>query len=122
MGPLVIYAAGDNIEHGFRGIAGVTLQKVEDINLLNVAPGGHMGRFIIWTKAAFGKLDEVYANKNGFRMPTPTIKNVDMEKFIHSEVITKGLKQKSVERVTEQKHNPYKCAAAMARLNPAAKK
>lgn len=122
MGPLVIYAKGDNIEHGFRGIAGVTLQKVEDINLLNLAPGGHMGRFIIWTQSAFAKLDEVYANKNGFRMPVPTVKNVDLEKFIASEIMTKGQKQRSIARVTESKQNPYKCAAAMARLNPAAKK
>jgi len=122
LGPLVIYSKADNIELGFRGIAGVTMQKVDDINLLNLAPGGHMGRFVIWTQSAFAKLDEIYANKHGFHMPTPTIKNVDMEKFMKSEVITKGLKVRSIPRVTEQKHNPYECQAAMARLNPAAKK
>ena len=25
-----------------------------------LAPGGHLGRFIIWTKSAFDKLDEVF--------------------------------------------------------------
>ena len=28
--------------------------------LLQLAPGGHLGRFIIWTKSAFSKLDELY--------------------------------------------------------------
>ena len=27
---------------------------------MQLAPGGHLGRFIIWTKSAFSKLDELY--------------------------------------------------------------
>ena len=27
---------------------------------MQLAPGGHLGRFIIWTKSAFAKLDEVF--------------------------------------------------------------
>lgn len=27
---------------------------------LQLAPGGHLGRFIIWTKSAFSKLDEIF--------------------------------------------------------------
>ena len=27
---------------------------------MQLAPGGHVGRFIIWTRSAFEKLDEVF--------------------------------------------------------------
>ena len=27
---------------------------------VQLAPGGHLGRFIIWTKSAFDRLDEVF--------------------------------------------------------------
>ena len=29
---------------------------MDNLNLLKLAPGGHVGRFIIWTEAAFKKL------------------------------------------------------------------
>jgi hypothetical protein len=53
---------------------GVTLINVERLNLLKVAPGGHLGRFCIWTESAFRRLDEIYGTykqkssvKNDFR-------------------------------------------------------
>lgn len=39
---------------------GITLQNVNKMNLLRLAPGGHVGRFCIWTESAFRKLDELY--------------------------------------------------------------
>jgi len=33
------------------------------LNLLQLAPGGHMGRFCVWTEAAFAKLDPIYGEK-----------------------------------------------------------
>lgn len=30
------------------------------LNLLRLAPGGHVGRFCIWTESAFRKLDDLY--------------------------------------------------------------
>lgn len=27
---------------------------------MQLAPGGHLGRFIIWTKSAFDKLDSIF--------------------------------------------------------------
>ena len=39
---------------------GITLQNVNKLNLLRLAPGGHVGRFCIWTESAFRKLDELY--------------------------------------------------------------
>lgn len=40
--------------------AGITLLDVNKLNLLRLAPGGHVGRFCIWTESAFRKLDDLY--------------------------------------------------------------
>ena len=35
------------------------MPKVDNLNLLKLAPGGHVGRFVIWTEAAFKKLGQL---------------------------------------------------------------
>ena len=40
----------------FRNIPGVDTISVDALNLLKLAPGGHVGRFCIWTESAFKKL------------------------------------------------------------------
>ena len=62
LGPLVIYNQDNGIVQSFRNIPGVELAQVERLNLLRLAPGGHLGRFVIWTAGAFAKLDTVFGN------------------------------------------------------------
>lgn len=59
-GPLIIYSEDSGIRRGFRNIPGVELLNVDRLNLLRLAPGGHMGRFCIWSRGAFEKLDSIY--------------------------------------------------------------
>ena len=59
-GPMVIYNQDNGICRAFRNIPGITLLNVSRLNLLKIAPGGHMGRFCIWTESAFKKLDGLY--------------------------------------------------------------
>merc|ERR1712241_934443 len=59
-GPCVIYNTDNGICHAFRNIPGVDTIAVEQLNLLKLAPGGHVGRFCIWTESAFKKLDNIY--------------------------------------------------------------
>jgi len=118
---MIVFSAEDKIEHGFRTLPGVTLENVESLNLLDLAPGGHLGRFVIWTKNAFAKLDGIYAAKTGFKMPTPLVKNTDFKKFFESEAMMKARKPEKALRYSERKENPYVCKAAMKRLNPALK-
>ena len=59
-GPLVIYNRDSGIRRGFRNLPGVELLNVERLNLLQLVPGGHMGRFCIWSRGAFEKLDALY--------------------------------------------------------------
>lgn len=59
-GPLIIYNEDKGIGKAFRNIPGVEVASVHRLNLLQLAPGGHLGRFVIWTQSAFAALDEVF--------------------------------------------------------------
>ena len=49
-GPLVVYS-GQNVPliKALRNVPGVEVVHVTRLNLLQLAPGGHVGRFIVWT-------------------------------------------------------------------------
>jgi len=59
-GPLIVYNEDKGIVKAFRNLPGVELVNVRRLNLLQLAPGGHLGRFVIWTQGAFSNLDEVF--------------------------------------------------------------
>lgn len=64
-GPLVVYSPeedGTELVRAFRNIPGVETSSVFALNLLQLAPGGHLGRFIVWTSSAFAALDTVYGS------------------------------------------------------------
>jgi large subunit ribosomal protein L4e len=72
----------------------VDVANVERLNLLDLAPGGHLGRFVIWTESAFKKLDEVYSfletpslKKKGFVLPRPKMSNADLGRLINSDEV-----------------------------------
>ena len=54
------YAEKDTISRAVRNLPGVETASVDALNLLQLAPGGHVGRFIVWTKAAFERLEAIY--------------------------------------------------------------
>merc|ERR1719204_2370667 len=60
VGPLVIYNEDNAVVRAFRNIRGVDTCQVSRLNLLQLAPGGHLGRLIIWTQSAFQALDGLY--------------------------------------------------------------
>lgn len=58
---------------------------------LQLAPGGHLGRFCIWTKSAFDKLDSIFgtatkpsAVKKGYLLPRSVMANGDLARLINS--------------------------------------
>ena len=59
-GPLVVYSEDGGIVKAFRNLPGVETVNVRRLNLLQLAPGGHIGRFVIWTEGAFAQLDDVF--------------------------------------------------------------
>lgn len=52
--------------------SGVDTLRVDKLNLLKMAPGGHVGRFVIWTESAFRRLDKLYGT---YRKPSSEKKN-----------------------------------------------
>merc|ERR1719446_601971 len=59
-GPLVVYAEDNGIVRAIRNIPGVETTCVTRLNLLQLAPGGNFGRFIIWPEGAFKTIGEMY--------------------------------------------------------------
>ncbi|KAK4755183.1 hypothetical protein SAY87_008940 [Trapa incisa] len=129
-GPLIVYGTeGANIEKAFRNIPGVEIENVERLNLLKLAPGGHLGRFVIWTKSALEKLDSIYGSfekpsekKKGYVLPRSKMVNADLARIINSDEVQSVVKpiKKEVKRATLKK-NPLKNLNTMLRLNPYAK-
>lgn len=124
-GPLVVYHKDDGIVKAFRGLS-VDVSPVSALNLLELAPGGHLGRFVIWTKSAFAELDNLYGtyakkgSKKGFQLARPMVNNADIGRIINSDevqsVVRPAIKSKSFPR---RKANPLKNDHAMHLLNPA---
>ncbi|KAG8958001.1 hypothetical protein FRC03_009557, partial [Tulasnella sp. 419] len=130
-GPLVVYGEDKGIVRAFRNLPGVEVVNVRRLNLLQLAPGGHLGRFIIWTESAFGLLDEVFGTfdkasvqKKDYLLPTAKISNPDITRLINSEEI-----QAAVRPISEAhtrlsrapRKNPLVNKTALFRLNPYAR-
>merc|ERR1712018_833580 len=126
-GPMIVYNQDNGICQAFRNIPGITLLNVSRLNLLKIAPGGHVGRFCIWAESAFKKLDKVYGTwknesteKSNYNLPMAKMTNTDLSRLLKSEEIQSVLrapkKSGHVRRVL--KKNPLKNARVMQRLNP----
>jgi len=125
-GPLIVYDVSEGLDKAFRNLPGVELALVDNLSLLDLAPGGHLGRFIIWTKGAFEKLDSLFGTyeegakfKNGFNLPRANMSNADLARIINSDEVQSVLRPVSAVEVTlPKKRNPLKVSAVKIALNP----
>jgi len=125
-GPLVIYNEKTALNKAFRNLPGVELCSVNRLNLLMLAPGGHLGRFIIWTRDAFERLDSLFgtygrqsSEKSGYTLPRPTIHNTDISRILSSDEVQGSLRMKTPRlKARRIKKNPLKNFGVMVRLNP----
>lgn len=146
-GPLIVYSEDNGIVKAFRNIPGVETSNVRSLNLLQLAPGGHLGRFVIWTEGAFALLDEVFgtyekgsslkanykcafsflASKRIFAdshlrsLPISKITNPDVTRIINSDeiqAVVRAAGSQITKRPFSQKKNPLKNRAVLFRLNP----
>merc|ERR1712165_553757 len=127
LGPCIVYKNDNGVVKSFRNIPGVNLVPVEALNVLKIAPGGHVGRFLIFTEDAAKELDTIYGNfsaessqKKGWSIPSAVIQNSDLQSMLQSDevqaVIRAPKKTDTIKRTT--KKNPLNNIRAMLKLNP----
>lgn len=125
-GPLVVYDQSEGVDRAFRNLPGVELARVDSLNLLQLAPGGHLGRFVIWTQGAFQKLDALFGTyteksqlKTGYTLPRHIMSNADVARVINSDEIQSIVRApiKLTKRLPRKK-NPLRNFAARLKLNP----
>lgn len=127
-GPLVIYDKDNGIVRSFRNIPGVDTCDVNALSIFKLAPGGHAGRFVIWTESAFRKLNDIFGTfhrnskvKKGYKLPRPMMTITDLGRLFKSEEIRGALRthpKKSIIISKKFKSNPLKNPALMDKLNP----
>ncbi|CAH8535491.1 unnamed protein product [Dicrocoelium dendriticum] len=127
-GPIIIFRKNDGVVRAFRNIPGVTLLNVSALNLLKLAPGGHMGRLAIWSAGAFRQLDKLYGTwktgsvkKSGFHLPMPKMTNSDLGRLLHCREVTSVLRPRRMHCQRpgpKVKKNPLKNMQALIKLNP----
>lgn len=125
-GPLIIYYKDGGLRRAFRNIPGIETMNVNKMNLLKLAPGGHVGRFVIWTESAFARLNDLFGSwkkpstlKKGYNLPQPKMANTDLSRLLKSEEIRKVLRdprKKVFRRV--RRLNPLSNVRQLIKLNP----
>jgi large subunit ribosomal protein L4e len=59
-GPLIVHHGEESALRAVRNLAGVEFCHVNSLSILKLAPGGHLGRFVVWTKNALEALDSIF--------------------------------------------------------------
>jgi large subunit ribosomal protein L4e len=128
-GPLIVHTTsltGSGLIKAFRNIPGIELANVYSLDLLQLAPGGHLGRFIVWTESAFRALNDIFGTpkrdsklKTNFRPPHAVISNSDLHRIINSDEIQSAIRPKNpVRKFTTLRKNPLTNFGTMVKLNP----
>lgn len=117
-GPLIIYKSNDGVEQAFRNLPGVELCCVDRLNLLQLAPGGHMGRFCVWSQAALDELDKIYGPE-GKKIPTAAMTNADIARIINSDEVQSVVNApKPGQKDYAPKRNAVRNIEALEKLDP----
>jgi large subunit ribosomal protein L4e len=125
-GPLIVYNEDHGLTRAFRNIRGVEVSSVHRLNLLKLAPGAHLGRFIIWTRGAFERLNGLFGSyKQGstvlkdYTLPRAPLTNGDIARIINSHEVQLHLRPKVTRKNRPFiKKNPLRNLGVMTRLNP----
>jgi len=128
-GPLVVYNSNDGVFEAFRNVSGVDCCPVSALNLLSLAPGGHVGRFVIFSESAFRALDGLYGNgskkaaaKKDYILPRHAMANADVVRLINSDEVQSVVRPANSQRNRSgQKKNPLRNLGALLKINPYAK-
>jgi len=127
-GPLIIYdSEAALVKQAASNIPGVDVCHIDRLNLLQLAPGGHVGRLVIWTRNAFesltrlfGTFDQPATQKKGYILERPLLTNANVARVINSDEVQSVLRKKQTNKCLHdrKKRNPLKNKAIMSKLNP----
>jgi large subunit ribosomal protein L4e len=130
-GPLVVV---DNeaqaLERALRNIEGVDVLNVNRLNIRNLAPGGQLGRLLVFTEGALAELKQQFGSLRGsgtvrknYLLRREVISNPDISQIINSNEVQKSLRAKRTSKVihTRQRKNPFRNKKHMDYLNPFSK-
>jgi len=128
-GPLVIVKDTSSAQAAFRNLPGVKAVAVSRLSVLDLAPGGHVGRLCVWSKSAFAELDAIYGTssdaaapqKAKFRLPRTIMTNADVTSVVARDEIQSVLRPKKKRNTKSSRNvNPLRNAKALAKLDPVA--
>lgn len=105
-GLLIIH---DNAELlAFKNLVGVDQMNVNSLNLLDLAPGGKLGRLVLWTESAFKKIELLFGTftapsqlKAGFSLPNRLISCDNIEDYFYSSEIQSLIKTPNLLKTEE---------------------
>ena len=126
-GPLIVYGEeNESVKRTARNLPGVDFVNVHRLNLLQLAPGGHLGRFVIWTREAFKALNSIFGNwrrtdieKGGYVLNRNVMNCADLARIINSDQVQAKLRApKTSVKAHTAKKNPLTNRVLMNRLNP----
>jgi large subunit ribosomal protein L4e len=127
-GPLIVYGDENNlVKRTARNLPGIETCNVHRLNLLQLAPGGHLGRFIIWTKDAFQALNNIFGKwrskgieKSGYVLNRNVMTCADLARIINSDQVQSKIRTVRTSKVLHEarKRNPLKSRSLMKKLNP----
>jgi large subunit ribosomal protein L4e len=127
-GPLVVF--GDDslaVKLAARNLPGVDTCHVNRLNVLQLAPGGHLGRFVIFTQDAFKGLNHVFGShtknsqqKSHYTLNRGVMNCADLARIINSDQVQSKLRETrtSVRAHDKTKKNPLTNSALRNRLDP----
>jgi len=117
-GPLIIYGDDSStVKQAARNLPGVDVCHVNRLNVLQLAPGGHLGRFVIFTKDAFKSLNTIFGTyktasteKTGYHLNRTVMTCADIARIINSDQVQSKLREvrKSIRVHDKTKKNPLK--------------
>jgi large subunit ribosomal protein L4e len=126
-GPLIIYDdKNSSVRKAYRNIPGVDAVSVHALNVLKLAPGGTLGRFVVFSAEAFKQLDHIFGTytqpgveKKGYVLQRPFMMHADVSAIAKSDKVQAALRPiRCDEEHHSRKPNPYRSKRAMEKLNP----
>ena len=131
-GPLLVYGnESAGVKQAARNLPGVDTCSVYRLNILQLAPGGHLGRLVVFTKDAFKALNSIFGTpskvsqeKTAYRLNRSVMNCADIARIINSDQVQTKLREvrKNIRVHDKTKKNPLTNKAMMQKLNPFAKK